>query len=314
MNTLTTYGHGIHAVDSGYAGPVHTAIHVIVENGRAAVIDTAHNAAVPVLLAQMEKLGVAPDAVDYVILTHVHLDHAGAAGTLLQRFPEARLVVHPRGARHMIAPEKLWAAVREVYGAEYAEQTYGEPIPVAADRVIEAGDGQVLNFSGRDLLLFDAPGHAKHHLAIRDGRSGHIFSGDTFGLSYRQLDANGRQLVFPTTSPSQFDADAMHATVAKIAEFRPAAVYVTHYSQVRDIPRLADELHALIDAHTEIALNARDAGPERHQRIKDGLAKLIVETAARQGWALQGEAALKWFAVDHELNAQGLGVWLDNGR
>lgn len=189
----------------------------------------------------------------------------------------------------------------------------GAPLPIAAERVIEAGDGLLLDFNGRELMLFDAPGHAKHHLAIRDSRTGHIFSGDTFGLSYRQLDANGRQFIFPSTSPSQFDADALHATVSRIADFKPEAVYVTHYSQVRDVQRLAGELHEMIDGHVDVARRERDSGPERHQRIKDGLGKLIVDTAARQGWALQGEAALSWLAVDHELNAQGLGVWLDSG-
>ncbi|MCK9282697.1 MAG: MBL fold metallo-hydrolase [Rhodocyclaceae bacterium] len=314
MQALTRFEHGIHAIDAGYEGPIHTSIHLIVEKGRVAVIDTGHSAAIPALTTQMESLGLKPEAVDYVILTHIHLDHAGAAGALMQRFATAQLVVHPRGARHMTAPEKLWAAVQEVYGAEQAQRTYGgAPLAVPADRVIEAQDGQRLDFNGRELLLFDAPGHAKHHIAIRDGRSGHIFTGDTFGLSYRQLDANGRQFIFPTTSPSQFDPVALHNTVSRIADFHPEAVYVTHYSQVREVQRLAQELHALIDAHVEIALRERDSGAQRHQRIKDGLGKLIVDTAAQQGWALQGDDALRWFAVDQELNAQGLGIWLDSG-
>ena len=204
MDPLRSYPHGIHAIDSGYAGPLIDAIHLIVEGGRVALVDTAHNAAVPRVLAALAQLGLAPDAVDYVILTHVHLDHAGAAGTLMEMFPRARCVVHPRGSRHMIDPSKLEGATREVYGADKAAALYGRLIPIAAARVIEATHDLVIDLNGRRLRILDTPGHARHHIAIHDSRSGHVFTGDTFGISYRQLDAaDGRQFVFPTTTPSQ---------------------------------------------------------------------------------------------------------------
>ncbi|QDX80425.1 MBL fold metallo-hydrolase [Denitratisoma sp. DHT3] len=310
MKTLTSYDHGIHAIDSGYGGERFDAIHLIEEGGRVAIVDTATNACVPRLLDQLDKMGIGRSQVDYVILTHIHLDHAGGAGRVMAALPEARLVVHPRGSRHMADPGKLFAAVQEVYGEEEADRLYGELLPVAAGRIIEAAHGSTLSLAGRELLFLDAPGHAKHHLVIRDGRSGHIFTGDTFGLSYRHFDAGGRQFVIPTTSPSQFDAAALHRTVDMIAGYQPAALYLTHYAQVVDVPRLTADLHRLIDAHVAVAERWRDAGGERHERIKSGLAELFLREARDQGWAMQGDAMLEFLAMDIDLNAQGLDIWL----
>lgn len=311
IETLTRYNNGIYAIDSGYCGPVIDAVHLIVEQGRVALVDTAHNDAVPVVLAQMEKLGLSREAVDYVILTHVHLDHAGAAGAFMREFPNAKLVVHPRGARHMIDPSKLEAATWEVYGKDEAIRMYGALIPTPADRVIEAHDNLQLQLAGRTLTILDAPGHAKHHVAIHDGGTGHVFTGDTFGISYRHLDAGGRQFIFPTSTPTQFDPEAMHRTVDRIAALKPGALYLTHYSQVTDVPRLTADMHRLIDAYTALARQHKDAGSERHARIKAGLQQLYLNEADENGWALQGDELLRFVEMDTELNAQGLAIWVE---
>jgi glyoxylase-like metal-dependent hydrolase (beta-lactamase superfamily II) len=310
MDSVTDYGQGIYAIDSCFGRPRLNAVHLIVENGHAALIDTANNGAVPRVLAALEALGISPPQVDYVILTHVHLDHAGGAGQLLAALPEASLVVHPRGVRHMTDPSRLINSTVAVYGQSAARKMYGEVLPVATDRIIEAGHGHTLLLAGRELSFLDTPGHARHHLSIVDGRSGHIFAGDTFGLSYRELDNNGRCFAFPATTPVQFDPQALHRSVDLLAGYRPEAIYVTHFSQVTDIPRLATDLHRLIDAHVEMALRQRGAD-DRHQRLKTGLAEIVGGEAASQGWRLRGEPLLALMAMDIELNAQGLGAWLD---
>jgi hydroxyacylglutathione hydrolase len=264
------------------------------------------------VLEQMQRLGLSPEDVDYVILTHVHLDHAGAAGAFMAEFPNAKLVVHPRGARHMIDPSKLEAAVHEVYGKEEAQRIYGALIPTPAERVVEAVDGLTLSLAGRELRFFDTPGHARHHVAIHDSRTGHVFTGDTFGISYRQLDADGRQFIFPTSSPSQFDAKALHDTVNLIADLEPEALYLTHYSQVTDVPRLAADMHRLIDAYVDIAREHKAAGNDRHTRIKRSLQELFLKEADESGWGTKGEALLKLLDLDTELNAQGLAIWVDS--
>ncbi len=305
------YGHGICAVDSVYDRRLQTAIHLLVEGGRAAVIDTGTSHAVPHVLAALQAKGVAPAQVDYVILTHVHLDHAGAAGQLMARFPNARLTVHPRGARHVVDPSRLLSATVAIYGAEQTRRIYGEILPVARERVIETPEGATLRLAGRELLFLDAPGHARHHVVVRDGASGHVFAGDTFGLSYRELDQDGRQFSFPTTSPSQFDPAALHRSIDRMLSLEPAALYVTHFGRLTNLTVLAADLHRLIDAHAELGERHRHAGAERKRLLMEGVSALVLAERERQGWRLPSEKVLEVFALDIELNAQGLESWLD---
>src|SRR6186713_2213283 len=141
--------HGIHVVDTGFHRPRYDAAYLIVEKGRAAFIDTGTNHAVPRLLAALDLVGLAPEAVDMVIPTHVHLDHAGGAGLLMQQLPRARLVVHPRGARHLIDPAQLVAGATAVYGQEEMDRSYGTLVGVAAERVVTTADGMTLALAGR---------------------------------------------------------------------------------------------------------------------------------------------------------------------
>ncbi|MGP1667004.1 MAG: MBL fold metallo-hydrolase, partial [Rhodanobacter sp.] len=163
--------HGIHTIDTGFVRPQFDAAYLIVENGRGAFIDCGTNHSVPRMLAALDAAGLATDDVDWLILTHVHLDHAGGAGELINRLPNAKLAVHPRGARHMIDPSKLWAGASAVYGDAVMEQTYGRLKPIPAERVIEATDGYEVNLAGRVLRMLDTPGHAKHHNTIFEVRA-----------------------------------------------------------------------------------------------------------------------------------------------
>ncbi|MBE7424417.1 MAG: MBL fold metallo-hydrolase [Zoogloeaceae bacterium] len=313
MPSVTEYGHGISAIDSGFGRPLLDAIHLIVEGDRAALVDTGTNASLPLVLATLADQGLAPEQVDYVILTHVHLDHAGGAGALMRALPNARLTVHPRGARHMADPARLVAGTVAVYGEAEARRMYGEILPVPVARILETPDGTRLRLGGRELVVLDTPGHACHHVCIRDGRSGHVFAGDIFGLSYRELDLDGRQFVFPSTTPVQFDPAAMHVSIDRLLALRPEAIYVTHYGRLRDVPRLGADLHRLVDAHVDAALRHRNAGAGRHAGIRSALAEILLAEARRQGWRMASKALLELMAVDLDLNAQGLGAWLDSG-
>lgn len=311
MGFVTDYGSGILAIDSGFGRPLLDAVHVLIEGERAALIDTATNSCIERLLEALDTQQLAPGQIDYIILTHIHLDHAGAAGRLMELLPQAKLVVHPRGARHMADPSKLLAGTMAVYGSEATRRMYGDLRPVSAERIIEAQHGKTIRLNGRELLLLDTPGHARHHISIRDGRTGHIFTGDTFGLCYRELDNAGRRFIFPTTTPVQFDPFALHESIDMLMHYGPAAIYVTHFGQVADLPRIAADLHRLIDAHANLAERVRHAGLGRHQQLKDGITAILLDEAKQQNWALQGDSMLKFMAMDIELNAQGLGAWLD---
>ncbi|MCX7892505.1 MAG: MBL fold metallo-hydrolase [Burkholderiales bacterium] len=311
MADIIDYDHGISAIDARFERPRLNAIHLVVDGGRAAVIDTGTNHAVPIVLEALRQKGIAPESVDWIVLTHIHLDHAGGAGRLAAALPNARVTVHPRGARHMVDPSRLWASTLAVYGEATAHRMYGEIVPLPAGRIVETPDGASIRLGGRELTFHDTPGHARHQVCVHDSASGHVFAGDTFGLSYREVDVGARQFVFPTTSPTQWEPQAHHRSVALIERLARGAVYVTHFSQVRDVPRLAADLHRLIDAHAALAEQERDAGAERHARLRSGVAALVLAEAKRQGWTLGRERVLEVFGVDIELNAQGLGAWLD---
>lgn len=305
------YGNGIIAFDAGYVRPILAAIHLVVENGRGAFIDTGSNDALPNALAALERAGLDGAAVDYIILTHIHLDHAGGAGRLMRAFPNAKLVVHPRGARHMAEPSKLVAGVTAVYGAAYVQQVYGEILPVPAERIIEAGDGLMIDLNGRPLRCLDTPGHARHHICIVDGKTNGIFTGDMFGLSYRELDVEGRQFIFPTTTPTQFEPEAMRASIRRLLTLQPEAMYLTHYGQVTDVQRQGGELLRHLDRLVAMALAERQAGEVRHARIKQRMTEYLLGEIRQHGCRLPDEQLQAIWATDLELNAQGLGVWLD---
>ena len=306
------YGSGIIAFDSGYVRPILAAIHLIVENNRVAFIDTGTNESLPNALAALKKIGVDITAVDYVILTHIHLDHAGGAGAMMQTFPNAKLVVHPRGARHMAEPSKLVAGVAAVYGSEYVQRVYGEIVPVSPERIIAADDGHVLSLAGRKLICLDTPGHARHHNCIVDDQTGGIFTGDIFGLSYRELDVDGRQFVFPTTTPSQFDPEAMRESMGRLLELSPPAMYLTHYGQLYDVSQRGLDLRRRLDAVVELAVAERTSGDARHGRIKQAMTKYLLSEIRDHGCSLPEKILLGIWETDLELNSQGLVVWLDS--
>jgi glyoxylase-like metal-dependent hydrolase (beta-lactamase superfamily II) len=307
------FDHAITAIDTGFFRPRFDASHLIVERGRAAFIDVGTNYSMPRLLETLTQKGLGVDAVDYVILTHVHLDHAGGAGLLMQQLPQAKLIVHPRGARHMIDPSQLIAGATAVYGAEEIERSYGALVPVPAERVMEAGEGYVVDLAGRELLCLDTPGHARHHISIYDARSRAFFTGDTFGLSYREFDTAKGAFILPTSTPVQFEPEALHASITRMLERDPQQMFLTHYSRVTDVPRLAQDLHMQIDEMVGIAqAHARD--DDRHTRIAADLAALYIARAHAHGCAQSAEEIRELLAMDIELNTQGLEVWLDKQK
>lgn len=308
--SVDSYEDGIHAIDTGFGRPRFDASHLIVEKGRAAFVDVGTNDSVPRLLVALDELGVGRAAVDWIILTHVHLDHAGGAGSLMRELPHARLAVHPRGARHMVDPTKLFAGVSAVYGEDVARRDYGTLVPVPPERVEEAPEGHVIELAGRPLRMLDTPGHARHHLCVWDERSRAFFTGDTFGLAYPELTTSRGPFLIPTTTPVQFDPEALHASIERMVTFGPEAMFLTHYSRIGDVAARAAELRARVDGHVAIARDAHHR-PDRGARIRQGITEQLVQGAAEWGCTLPAERVRELLATDIELNAQGLEVWLE---
>lgn len=307
-------GHGLYQIDTGFQRPSFDAAYLIVDSGEAAFIDTGTNHSVPHLLAALDELGLARSAVRWVIPTHVHLDHAGGVGLLMQQLPEARLLAHPRGLRHLVDTSALWAGASAVYGAEEMLRSYGRLVNVDADRAEASSDGQRLRLGARELLLVDTPGHARHHHCIYDPLSRCWFTGDSFGISYREFDVDGRPWLFPTSTPVQFEPDALKQTFAHLLSLEPEGMLLTHYGRIGqdavEVRELAGRLVELLDRMVALSLTLRDVG-QRHEALKQALSALFESSCRDHGCTLPREQILSLLATDIELNAQGIAVWLD---
>lgn len=311
---LQATGHGVHVVDTGFHRPLFDAAYLVVDDGRAAFIDTGTRHALPRLLGALDALGIGRECVDWVIPTHVHLDHAGGVGTLMQELPNARALVHPRGARHMIDPSALYQGALAVYGQEEMDRSYGQLVGVDAARVQTTSDGMTVRLGGRELEFIDTPGHALHHHCIWDPVSRGWFTGDTFGLSYRELDnTEGQPWIFPTSTPVQFQPDALKASVERLLARKPDAVYLTHFGKLADVQRLGRHQLALLDEVVVLGRSLRDA-PDRHAQLAEGLRSLYRRSLRAHGCPLDDAQIESSLALDVELNAQGMGVWLDREK
>ena len=305
--------HGIQVIDTGFHRPKFDASYLIVESGRAAFVDTGTNHSVERLLAALGASGLEPAAVDLVIATHVHLDHAGGAGLLMQHLPTAQLVVHPRGAKHLIDPSALVKGATAVYGAEEIERSYGTLIGVPAERVRPSTDGMTLALAGRELVFIDTPGHAMHHHCLWDARSQGFFTGDTFGLSYREFDSPLGCWAMPTTTPVQFQPEALRHSILRMLAYHPASMYLTHYGRVGDVPRLGALLLSQLDDMVALAQSlakTMPAGPDRKAALQHGLFEIHWQGLVAHQAPVERAEAARLLALDLELNAQGIEIWL----
>jgi glyoxylase-like metal-dependent hydrolase (beta-lactamase superfamily II) len=307
----TRHDDGIHTIDTHYLRPSFDAAHLVVQDGRAAFVDcgTAHS--VPHLLAALTAHGLAPTAVDWLLLTHVHLDHAGGAGQLLQALPNARLAVHPRGAPHMIDPRKLIDASIAVYGAEDYARLYGDLLPIDAARVSPTADGERLALGSRTIEVVHTPGHALHHQAYLDHAAQVVFTGDTFGLAYPPLAVQGRPFALPTTSPTQFDPQQLIASIRRVVALAPRAACLTHYGRISDIARVGDDLVRMVERFTDAALAVADTTAQDEARVALRSALRAIVLAEWRGFGATGPESLldEWAGLDFDLNADGLLAW-----
>ena len=307
---ITKLNDGIVAIDTEYFRPLQDASHLIVEGGRGAFVDTGSNDSVPFLLDGLRQQNLDAGDVDTVFLTHVHLDHAGGAGLLMQQLPNARCVVHPRGAPHMINPERLIAGTIGVYGEERTREMYGEIIPIDESRVVVADDEAWFELNGRAMQTLHTEGHARHHYVLNDPASRGVFTGDSFGISYRECDTANGEFIYPTTTPASFDPEEAHKAVDRIMACGPQQLYLTHYSRVRDLDRLAADMHTGIDDYVEMA-RAHQAEPNRGERIQQAMDEYLSDRLLKHGFKGDRDAIWSVLEVDIVLNAQGLVSWLE---
>lgn len=294
-------------IDCHYVMPQLAAAYLRVEDGEAAFIEvnTAH--AVPHLLKALADAGLKPEAVKYLIVTHVHLDHAGGTSALLAHCPNATVLAHPRAARHLIDPSKLVASARGVYGAELFDKLYGDIGPIDAARVKSLDDGATVTLGGATLRFLHTRGHANHHFIVHDEKQNVVFTGDTFGLVYPALQ-RGQRFAFPSTSPTDFDGPAAVDSVKRIMALKPRAVALTHFGAFEDVDVIGAQLLTWLELSTKLFDEGKRSGDEQgtlEQHYKRKLEQALSDAALEAGLALTPEDR-KLLGFDIELNAQGL--------
>lgn len=261
--------------------PSRTGTYVIKEE-ELTLIEVGPSPSVRYIKRGLEELGYTLNDVKYVIVTHVHLDHAGGAGYLLQQCPNATLIVHPRGGRHLIDPTKLAAGARGIYGDSFSE-IYDPIVPVPAERVMEKSEGDTLTIGPNCTLEFlDTPGHAKHHFSIYDPISNGIFTGDTTGVRYELLLRDGVELYLPTTSPNHFNPNDMHASIARIRERNVDRIYFGHFGMTEQPDEALNQVDEWLDVYMDVAEAVVDEGGD-YNEIARQIMKKVKEHLREQG-------------------------------
>lgn len=311
--TVLEYEGGILALDSGMVRPQMAACYLLETDAAVAVVETGNNDSADRILRVLDIRGRRREEVSHVIVTHVHLDHAGGAGKLMQHLPNARLAVHPRGARHVIDPSRLEASARAVYGDKEFDAMYGTLVPVPEDRVLVMEDGDSLEVGKRRLDFIDTPGHARHHFCIWDEQTRGWFTGDTFGISYRELDTSNGPFIFPTSTPIQFDPPALIASIQRMLEKQPANMYLTHFGRVQDLKRLSADMISSVETFAVLGERFENSENRQHD-ISTAMMNWLMERARNHGVRCSDDDLQEIFAGDVLLNTQGIEFWLDQGR
>ncbi len=303
-------GHDSFLIDTGLYRPQHAGCYMVNDGGEFAFIDTGTQHALPRLLNTLAAQGGRPEDVRYVIPTHVHLDHAGGAGQLMDACSSATLVVHPKGQPHMIDPSKLQAGATAVYGEAAFERDFGTLQAIDQARTVAADDGLTLALGHRQLRFIHTPGHANHHGCIFDEASGYLYTGDTFGLGYRELYRGNEPLLVATTTPVAFDPDAWFDSLDRMLALNPTACCLTHFGKVESPASLVGRLRASIARHRDIALAEEERDPEgRSERLLQAVdAELVRDGTEHSG--LPADQVRQLFESDITLNSQGLEIWL----
>lgn len=211
VTTIDTHMHGHPGITGAF----------LVRGEQTALVETGPKSSVDRVIQALDELGV--DAVDWIVVTHIHLDHAGAAGTLAARWPDAKVAVHEVGAPHLIDPSKLWSSATRIYG-ERMEQLWGGIDPIPEERIRVLRDGDQIDLGDRSLRAVETLGHAGHHHAYLDEDAGLVFAGDALGVLLP-----GIGTVRPATPPPEFDLEAALASIGRIRDLRPEALYLTHF-------------------------------------------------------------------------------------
>jgi glyoxylase-like metal-dependent hydrolase (beta-lactamase superfamily II) len=299
-DVVTEIGPGVHQVDTLLGGWERVTAGYLIDGPAPVLVETGSQTSVPSLLATLDAMGIAANDLSAVVVTHIHLDHAGGVGDVAAAFPAATVHVHERGARHLVDPSKLVASAAMVYG-ELLDTLYGRLTPTEASRVHVLDDGDTVDVGGgRTLTAVDSPGHAKHHLAVHDSESGILFAGDAVGV--RLPDAG---VLRPSTPPPDFDLDQALASLRKFAARRPTGVALAHFGLVPDPLDSLDEAEAVLRRWAHVAETAWREGHDIAEALAHAFAHELEDVAPEHREKLETLNGI-------HSNAAGFRRWLDH--
>lgn len=247
-------------IDGKYVRPQYVCITLIIKNDTVAIIDTGNKDAIEPIKEVLTQNGLNWSNVQYVIPTHAHLDHAGGAGLLIQLCDNATLICHPKAARHLIDPSRLVTSTIAVYGEHEFSALYGDIVPIESSRVHVLNDNDTIDLAGDTLQAIDAPGHCYHQMALHHIESNTVICGDAFGMIFPTLKGNFTNFVFPSTSPTQFNPDAMTSTFDRILDLKPQTVQVAHFGIAPDPQYARDQMNRILDDYFQFATTAYQDG------------------------------------------------------
>lgn len=293
-------------IDTEYADLKQVAsAYLIEEEGHGIVVETNTTHAIPKILSAMDKQKVSPSNLDYIIVTHVHLDHAGGAWALLESCPNAVLLAHPKTAKHLIDPSLLIKSATSVYGKENFQKLYGEIKPIPKERVRVMEDGEFLDWRGHSFEFIYTKGHANHHFCIYDKKLNGVFTGDSFGISYPHLE-NGKSFIFPTTTPTDFDAkEAMHS-IDLIMGTGANVCYLTHFGEIQNLKQSAEDLKIGIHHCQNAILELKNIPKENRLSFMEKQVELMIQSLADRNAVNLTKKDWSLLQLDVNLNAQGL--------
>ncbi|MCW7505014.1 MBL fold metallo-hydrolase [Leptospira paudalimensis] len=299
MGTFTT-------IDTEYADLKQVAsAYLIEEEGHGIVVETNTTHAIPKILSVMDKQKVSPSNLDYIIVTHVHLDHAGGAWALLESCPNAVLLAHPKTAKHLIDPSLLIKSATSVYGKENFHKLYGEIKPIPKERVRVMEDGEFLDWKGHSFEFIYTKGHANHHFCIYDKKLNGVFTGDSFGISYPHLE-NGKSFIFPTTTPTDFDAKEAIHSIDLILGTGASVCYLTHFGEIQNLKQCAEDLKIGLHLCQNAILELKQVPKENRLPFMEKQVEMMIQSLANRNSVTLTEKDWSLLRLDVNLNAQGL--------
>jgi glyoxylase-like metal-dependent hydrolase (beta-lactamase superfamily II) len=306
---VTPLGHDVFQIDTRMAGYDGITAGYLIRGDRPCLVETGTAPSAPIVRDALASLGIGPGDLATVVVTHIHLDHAGGAGDIAAMFPAADVVVHHRGARHLADPSRLMAGARAVYG-DALDRLFGVLAPVPADRIIALEDtGTVDLGAGRRLDSHYSPGHAKHHVGLVDSESGDLYVGDAAGV---YLPETGD--VRPATPPPDFDLEVALASIRKFAALQPSRLLFSHYGPVTSITETLERSVEEIRVWVEETRAARKAGLD----LDHAVAMVRDRTNARYEAFRPGADPAIAKKIDRisgtALNVSGIMHWLDQAQ